>query len=134
MIIYNIPLKSLNGTIKNETCNYEILAPAGNQVEMLFDVYFYFPSRIQCEPNEKPENGIFISYTHDDNTTYYDVICNNKSSYLVRSTGRRVYLKIIMSNISFSFRGVYHYGIVFNLSFFFYLPSFSLLSYIIHSY
>ena len=121
MIIYNIPLKSSNGTANNETCNYEILAPAGSQVEMLFDVYFHVPSRIPCKPNEKPENGIFISYTHDDNITYYDVICNNKSSYLVRSTGRRVYLKIIMSNTSFSFRGVYHYGICF--IFFLYLPN-----------
>lgn len=79
-------------------------------MEIVFDVSFNFP--VNCVPATKPVHGIFISYTHYDNVTYYDVICNNKSSYFVRSVGRRLYLKFVMSGVSFSYRGRYYYGML----------------------
>lgn len=79
-------------------------------MEIVFDVSFNFP--VNCVPATKPVYGIFISYTHYDNVTYYDVICNNKSSYFVRSVGRRLYLKFVMNGVSFSYRGRYYYGML----------------------
>lgn len=107
-IITNLHQNGSKPTTVNQTCNYEIVAPLGQQVEIVFDVAFHFP--VNCVPTTKPVYGIFISYTHYDNVTYYDVICNNKSSYLVRSVGRRLYLKFVMSGVSFSYRGTYYYG------------------------
>lgn len=109
-IITNLHQNGSKPTTVNQTCNYEIVAPLGQQVEIVFDVSFNFP--VNCVPATKPVHGIFISYTHYDNVTYYDVICNNKSSYFVRSVGRRLYLKFVMSGVSFSYRGKYYYSML----------------------
>lgn len=111
-IITNLNQNGSKPTTVNQTCNYEIVSPLGQQVEIVFDVFFHFPVNCVHVPATKPAYGIFISYTHYDNVTYYDVICNNKSSYLVRSVGRRLYLKFVMNGVSFSYRGRYYYGML----------------------
>ncbi|XP_062604003.1 neurogenic locus Notch protein-like [Saccostrea cucullata] len=94
-------------TTSNETCNYEIIAPVGQHVEILFDVNFRNQRR--CSPMSTADYGIFISYTHTDQTRYYDVICDKKSAYLVRSVGRRLYLKFIINHVPFTYHGIYRF-------------------------
>jgi hypothetical protein len=99
-----------NITVTNETCNYEIMAPTGQQVEVVFDVMF--DNQFQCTPMLKPTSGIFISYAENGYNTYYDVICGNKTSYVVRSVGRRLFVKLVMKDTPFVYRGSYYYGTV----------------------